>query len=234
MYRYETHLHTSPVSKCAKAGVRETLEFYKKAGYDGIFITNHFLDGSISCDRNAPYRERLEFFFSDYEEAARLAPEIGIKVFPGAELSYRGTDFLIYGIEKEFYAAHPEIMDMTKEEELQFLMDNGAFIVQAHPFRFGERQIDHIRLYYDKVHAVEVINAGRTDMQNRLAAIYAEAFGHLKFAGTDNHRAGRQPRFAGMQSDRPINSVREFIEACKNGEMSIFTAERSEFPPEDE
>ena len=28
-YLYETHLHTSPVSKCAKASVRETLAFYK-------------------------------------------------------------------------------------------------------------------------------------------------------------------------------------------------------------
>ena len=41
MLKYETHLHTSPVSKCAKASVRESLEFYKKAGYAGVFITNH-------------------------------------------------------------------------------------------------------------------------------------------------------------------------------------------------
>ena len=27
MYLYETHLHTAPVSKCAKVGVRENLEF---------------------------------------------------------------------------------------------------------------------------------------------------------------------------------------------------------------
>lgn len=34
MYRYETHLHTYPVSKCARVGVRENLEFYKKMEYD--------------------------------------------------------------------------------------------------------------------------------------------------------------------------------------------------------
>ena len=28
MYKYETHLHTFPVSGCAVAGVRENLEFY--------------------------------------------------------------------------------------------------------------------------------------------------------------------------------------------------------------
>ena len=50
MYKYETHLHTSPVSRCASAGVKEHLEFYKNLGYDGIFITNHFLDGNINID----------------------------------------------------------------------------------------------------------------------------------------------------------------------------------------
>lgn len=37
MYKYETHLHTYPVSKCAKADVSDNLEFYKKMDYDGVF-----------------------------------------------------------------------------------------------------------------------------------------------------------------------------------------------------
>ncbi len=28
MYRYETHLHTAPVSRCGKATVEETVRFY--------------------------------------------------------------------------------------------------------------------------------------------------------------------------------------------------------------
>ena len=43
-FLYETHLHTSPVSKCASASVKDSLEFYKSIGYDGVFITNHFID----------------------------------------------------------------------------------------------------------------------------------------------------------------------------------------------
>ena len=46
MYKYETHLHTFPVSGCAVAGVRENLAIYKEMRYDGVFITNHFLDGN--------------------------------------------------------------------------------------------------------------------------------------------------------------------------------------------
>ena len=79
MYKYETHMHTSPVSKCASASVRDSLVFYKSLGYDGVFITNHFLDGNIGIDNHyfdgdagagstVPYRERIEFYFSDYEK----------------------------------------------------------------------------------------------------------------------------------------------------------------------
>ena len=58
MYRYETHLHTSPVSKCARASVRESVEFYKSIGYDGIFITNHFIDGNIDVDCDISYEDK--------------------------------------------------------------------------------------------------------------------------------------------------------------------------------
>ena len=69
MYRYETHLHTSPVSRCAGAGVREQMRFYRELGYDGIFVTNHFLDGNVNIDRTLPYKTKLDFYLSDYFDA---------------------------------------------------------------------------------------------------------------------------------------------------------------------
>jgi len=101
MYKYETHLHTFPVSKCAKTDVFESLDFYKQKNYDGVFITNHFLDGNINIDSSVSYEEKIEFYFSDYEKGAEYGKNIGIKVFFGAELSYKGTDFLVYGLNKE-------------------------------------------------------------------------------------------------------------------------------------
>ena len=50
MYRYEMHLHTAPVSKCARASIRESLEFYKEQGYDGVFVTNHYINGAVGKD----------------------------------------------------------------------------------------------------------------------------------------------------------------------------------------
>ena len=89
MYLYETHCHTAPVSKCSKASAEDTVRFYKKMGYDGLFITNHFLDGNINLEVwNWPYAEQIDYYFSDYEKAAEIGKEVGIKVFPGVELSY--------------------------------------------------------------------------------------------------------------------------------------------------
>jgi len=135
MYRYETHLHTFPVSRCAKASVEESLRFYKSIGYDGVFITNHFVDGNINIDKALPYEEQINFYFSDYEKALELSEEIGIKVFLGIELSYKGTDFLVYGLDKKWFLSHPEITTMKKSDELKLMIENGALIFQAHPFR---------------------------------------------------------------------------------------------------
>lgn len=221
MFKYETHLHTRPVSACARKTVRENLEFYKRAGYDGVFITNHFLDGNINIRYSLSYKESVEFFFSDYEEALILSREIGIKVFPGVEISYKGTDFLIYGLDKEWYLKHPEIMDMKKSDELKLFKEHGAFVVQAHPFREAG-YIDHIRLFPDSVDGIEVINACRTDKENKMADIYADCYGFFKTAGTDNHFGGDIPRLAGMESECEINSVHDFIKAVKNNKMKLF------------
>lgn len=225
MYRYETHLHTSPVSACARATVRQSVEFYKSMGYDGLFITNHFIDGNISIDSSKPYADRIEFYFSDYEEGAETGKELGIKVFLGIELSCEGTDFLVYGLDKQWFLDHPQIEQMQKSDELILMMESGALVIQAHPFR-EDFYIDHIRLFPRCVHGVEVINACRTDFENKMASLYAENYGLLTFAGSDNHSAERQGRLAGMCSQTPIVDEQDFINRVKKGEMKIFTLNR--------
>jgi len=222
MYRYETHLHTKPVSHCARATVRETLEFYKALGYAGVFITNHFLDGNINVDvRGWDYQRQIEYFCSDYEEGIKIGKELGISVFFGAELSYGGSDFLVYGLDKEWYLSHPEIMDMKKSEELPYLAEHGALVIHAHPFREAG-YIDHIRLFPRAVHGVEIINANRTEFENEMAAQYAKNYTLLTFAGTDNHLGGAQKKLAGIETDRPIQNERDFVEMIKNQEHRIF------------
>lgn len=223
MYKYETHLHTYPVSRCAKVGVEEMLAFYKQAGYDGVFITNHFLDGNINFDtKAASYEDAIHFYFSDYEKALEVGKEIGLKVFCGVEMGQRGTHFLVYGLDKDWYLAHPEIVEMKQSEELAFLRENGALIIQAHPYR-EERFIDHIRLFPRHVHGVEIINAVQSEFVNNMGRLYAESYGLIKFAGSDNHWAGKAKALAGMQSPVPIKDEQDFIEQVKNGNMETFS-----------
>ena len=221
MFKYETHLHTSPVSACASATVEETLKFYKSLDYQGVFITNHFIDGNIRISPDRPYKERIEFYFSDYEAASELSEKIGIQVLCGVEQSYGGTDFLVYGLDKAWFLAHPEIEQMPKSRELELYMDAGALVIQAHPFREAA-YIDHIRLFPRCIHGVEVINACRTPFENQMAEHYAESYGLLKFAGSDNHSAGHQRRLAGVGFETPLQDEQDLIRRVKAGEHTVF------------
>ena len=222
MYKYETHLHTFPVSRCAKADVTESLTFYKELGYDGVFITNHFLDGNINIEREKPYEEKIEFYFSDYEAAVEVGKAIGIRVFCGVELSYHGTDFLVYGLDKGWFLTHPEIMEMQMREKLAFMMEQGALVIHAHPYREAS-YIDHIRLYPRQVHGVETVNAGRTEHENKMAAFYAQSYGLIEFAGSDNHRGAQQKNLAGICFESPIRDMEDFISKVKANQAQIFT-----------
>lgn len=224
MYKYETHLHSSPVSKCGRYSVRDNMEYYKEMGYDGIFLTNHFIDANIGCDRTLPYEEQIEFFFTDIEEGERLSDEVGIKFFWGIETSYLGTDFLIYGLSKQWYLDHPEIMTVSRKEMLIMMADDGALIVQAHPFREAS-YIDHIRLFPYHVHAIEIDNCGNKPFQNDMARMYADTYNLHHFAGSDNHWARFAARLAGVEFETPVESIEDFIRKVKNGEAHTFTIE---------
>ncbi len=231
MFRYETHMHTAPVSRCGRAEVRESLEFYRDLGYDGVFVTNHFLDGSINVDKQLPYEEQIDFYFSDYERARQIGRELGLRVFCGVEMtdtSNNGIDFLVYGLDKDWYLSHPEIMDMKKSRQLPFLMEQGALVIQAHPFREA-RYIDHIGLYPRAVHGVEEQNGCRTEFENGMARLYRRQYGLLPFAGSDNHNGPRHTKgLAGIETDSPILSERDFVERVLAGNYRLFSFSREE------
>ncbi len=150
--------------------------------------------------------------------------KIGIKVFLGVELSYKGADFLVFGLDKAWYLNHPEIMEMTKSQELALMRECGALIIQAHPFR----DIDHIQLYPRYIDGIEVINASRKPEENEMARIFAEHYDLLKIAGSDNHTGSDRNVLAGISTNEPIVSVEDFINKVKNHKTEIFTFINSE------
>lgn len=220
-YLYETHLHTYPASRCGHASVEDTVLFYKSFGYDGIFVTNHYLNGNCGADRSLPFEERLAFYFADYYEAVEVGERVGLKVFLGVEMSSEGADFLVFGLTPDWYAAHPEILEMRTSALLTFLRQNGAFVSEAHPFREAP-YLDHVHLYPRHVDAIEVINACSPDRENDLAETVAASYDLLRTAGSDNHSAGDARRLAGLCSDTPLSGVEDFISALRAGTLSAF------------
>ena len=45
-YIYETHLHSCVASACGRSEPEEYIPYYKKLGYSGIFVTDHFFNGN--------------------------------------------------------------------------------------------------------------------------------------------------------------------------------------------
>lgn len=214
------HLHTSEISRCASILAKEQIRTYKNQGFTGVCVTDHFLNGNTSVPRELSWKERITLFCKGFEAAKKEGEKCGVDVFFGWEYSYRGTDFLTYGLDKEWLLAHPEIMQMNTKDYCDFVRGQGGFVVQAHPFREA-RYIEMIRLLPRQVDGVEVLNANRTDFENERADEYADNYNLIKLAGSDNH-TGRQPRLCGISSDIKFSSIQELISAVKSGKTSLF------------
>jgi predicted metal-dependent phosphoesterase TrpH len=159
-------------------------------------------------------------FCRGYENAYEEGKRIGIDVFFGWEYTFRGTDLLTYGLDKDWLLQNPGLLDLHINQYCDLVHRDGGFIVHAHPFREAD-YIDLIRLLPRKIDAVEVMNACRTDFENDCADKYADMYGLLKFAGTDNHR-GFLDRLSGIQLKRSLEDIGDMIEAVKNKEAEIF------------
>lgn len=220
LYKYETHAHTAEVSRCASISAADLVYCYKEMGYAGICITDHFLNGNTTVPRNLPWQDQIDKFCSGFDLAKRVGDKIGLDVFFGWEYSYKGTDLLTYGLDKEWLLNHPEVIDIDVNAYCDLVHDHQGIIVHAHPFREAD-YIDMIRLLPRKVDAVEIINACRSDFENILADQYANNYGLLKIAGSDNH-VGKLPKMAGMLSKNRLTSIDELMQAILAQKLEIF------------
>ena len=219
MYYYEMHCHTWETSKCGKTGGANQAEFYHKLGFDGIIVTDHFLNGNCLVPKTGPWKDRIDLFLKGYRAAKKRGDELGIKVFLGWEASCHGTDFLTYGLGEDWLYAHEDCDIMPIREYCDMVRADGGIIVQAHPFREAS-YIDMIRLMPRSCDGVEVLNARRTDFENARAEEYAANYELTRFCGSDNH-SGMQEKVAAMVLPEPANSVDEILDAIFAGKHKI-------------
>lgn len=222
-YLYETHLHTSEGSACGRSTAAQMAVACKEAGYTGIIVTDHFFGGNTAADRKLPWKEWVESFCKGYENAKKTGDEIGLQVFFGWEQSFCGTDFLIYGLDKEWLLHHPEIKDATVEEQYQLVHANGGMVIHAHPYREAF-YIPETRLYPEYVDGVEGVNAThvqwnrgeRKNSYDEKAQEYACTYNLPQTAGSDVHSVDLPG--GGMAFARKLMSIQDYIEAVRNQE----------------
>ena len=121
MMRWETHVHTKEGSACATASAADMARGCKQAGYDGMFVTDHFYHGNTSVDRSLPWAEWVRQFCLGFYNAKETGDKIGLRVCFGWEYSWDGNDFLTYGLPPEWLLAHPETISAEPLEYLKLI-----------------------------------------------------------------------------------------------------------------
>ncbi len=215
LYKYETHIHTSQGSGCSMWRGSAIAERLHELGYSGVFITDHFFNGNSCVDRSLPWDVKVHLHCQGYEEAKKRGDELGLDVWLGWEFAYRGTEFLTYGLDKQFLLDNPQIMEMSLERYADFVHEKGGFVVQAHPFRQAG-YIPCIRLYPDKVDGIEAINCGNSPDANERAQWYAKSFGLPMTGGSDAHHVWAYAS-GGIGVEEKFTCPHDYLKALQNG-----------------
>ena len=207
-------MHTSEASKCARVSGSEQALLYKRAGYDGIIITDHFFGGNTCIDKRLSWEERINLFCKGYENAKETGDKIGLKVFFGWEQTFDGTDFLVYGLDKEWLLSNPEVEYWTIAQQYKNVKENGGMVIHAHPFR-DRQYISNIRLFPNLVDGVEVINYGNYEDENMNAFRYAKDYNLPMTCGSDGH--GHEVLGGGIRTDKELNTINDYIKLILTG-----------------
>ena len=221
-YKYETHLHTSEVSKCGVSTGVEMARAYKKAGYTGIFVTDHFVNGNCTISRKLPWDQQVHLMARGYKNAKAEGKRLGLDVFFGWEYSHNpyAADYLTYNLGKEFLLAHPDLCKLTFKKYSKLVRKSGGLLIHAHPYRTADY------IYYEpnpKVDLIDEVEVNNTESNsphnhNHLAWALAREHPHLiRISGTDIHST-RKAGLGGVAFRYRIKSNQHFVDALRAGD----------------
>ena len=228
-YLYETHLHTSEASACARNTGEEMARACKEYGYTGIIVTDHNWGGNTCVDGSLSWDAWVDQFCLGYEHAKAEGDRIGLDVFFGYEAGYDATEFLVYGIDQAWMKIHPELRHISVEEQYGLVHGAGGLVMHAHPYR-EEAYIPKVRLFPEWVDGVEGINAAHhwytgtlrdKTVFDKRAVGYAGEHGFPLSAGSDIHSTNLFG--GGMAFCRRLRSGADYVQAVLGGEDYAMT-----------
>jgi predicted metal-dependent phosphoesterase TrpH len=203
--RIDLHIHTRPRSSCSAIDPSALLEEARRAGLDGVCLTEHQSRWSS-------------------EEIQELMENHGIRVFQGNEITTNQGDILVFGYDRDVKGVVP-IQDLRKEVEAV-----AGLMIAAHPFRgfllFGISQLQLDveqackRAVFQHVDGLEIHNCKVTDPENDMARRVAERLGLLGVAGSDAHRLDEVGKCV-TNFEREVRTERELIEEIRAGRFTV-------------
>ena len=222
-YIYETHCHTSEVSRCGDLTAREVVRNYVDAGYSGLVVTDHFsrVFQQVFLKPDATWEKKIDFFMRGYQAAVKAAARISrdFTVLFGLELRldiHDDTDFLIYGADEAFLRTHPDILQMSFPEMASCVHEAGLLLVQAHPFRKKMLVMD-----WTLLDGVEVFNGNPNHESNDpIADAWADRHHLLKLSGSDYHGEWGDKK-GGICTAEPIRDNATLVDVLRNGKYEL-------------
>jgi predicted metal-dependent phosphoesterase TrpH len=159
----DLHVHTAGSYDC-RASVESVLEHAAAAGLDGVAVTDH--DTTAESVR-----------------ATELAPDYGLLVIPGVEVSTADGHLLALGVTD---APDP---GRSLAETARWVADRDGVSVVPHPFQRWRHGARRRQMDAADVDAIEVYNAHTlTGLRNGQARSYADSRGVPGVGGSDAHR----------------------------------------------
>ena len=81
MFKTEVHMHTYPVSSCSKLSPREQVRLFKEAGYDTVFVSDHFSPHHFKkLGEHLSFAQKVDMLCDAYLEAKDEGDKIGLTV----------------------------------------------------------------------------------------------------------------------------------------------------------
>jgi hypothetical protein len=219
-YKLETHCHTEGVFICSNADPALIPPYFKKHGYGGVVITNHFTKNTID-HLGRTWTEKIDGYISFFKRAKEAGIKCGIKVFFGLELSLDDhyNDLLIYGLSPEMLYDIPNIFNYNYKDLFELANKENFLIYQAHPTRDYGGFIGA-----NVVHGVEVYNGtkGRAGFvgNNEKALELAIKHNLKQISGSDFHCFDEVPT-GGIYVADWVESERDLVEFLKKEQPEL-------------
>jgi predicted metal-dependent phosphoesterase TrpH len=186
MYKYDLHIHTAEVSACSKLSGADMVKEYRKIGYSGIVITDHYFKPYFDSLGDMEWEDKVDSYMTGYKNALAAAKGTDFVVLFGIELSfyYHANDYLIFGVTREFLLKYPELFRSNIEYVSKIVHENGLLIFQAHPFRTDKMT----RISTDLIDGMEIYNGhANFDPKKEITAEYIKKNNVKAISGSDCH-----------------------------------------------